>query len=278
MQDRRLVLTRTYVRTVRAGAKASPAKSSVYRHGGPQAVVPGARPRPSRQPRRRHPERVALALDHQRRHATASSSAAYSERGRPGGWSGKARQSTPTARSPAVRQATRAPEERPPATSGSPSSSPSAELVDQPKSTRHRAGPQAPGSAGRPPGRAARRERRRHLLRRGRRGRNEVRRPTPPPAPWPSTSAALRRLQVGAAGPCGVSTRALSAPPPTVRRQRGLRGAEAAHALRGSLSPQGRSPARPLRLVSAQPPVRSLTPYCCLVVWIALCTGHTCAR
>src|SRR5262249_11165821 len=50
---------------------------------------------------------------------TASSSSRRLVSGRPGGWSGKARQITATdAVSAAVRQATRAPAERPPVTSG----------------------------------------------------------------------------------------------------------------------------------------------------------------
>src|SRR4051794_13270700 len=50
---------------------------------------------------------------------TASSSARRLFSGRPGGWSGNARQQTPTApASAAVRQATRAPDERPPTRSG----------------------------------------------------------------------------------------------------------------------------------------------------------------
>ena len=50
---------------------------------------------------------------------------------RRGGCSGNARQSTPTAPvAAAVRHATRAPEDRPPAISGSPRSSPATQLVD----------------------------------------------------------------------------------------------------------------------------------------------------
>ena len=52
---------------------------------------------------------------------TASSSSSRVFSGFPGGWTGKARQSTPAAYvSAAVRQATRAPDERPPVISGSP--------------------------------------------------------------------------------------------------------------------------------------------------------------
>ena len=56
---------------------------------------------------------------------TASSSGWRVDSGRPGGCSGNARQSTPIAPvAAAVRHATRAPDERPPAISGSPRSSP----------------------------------------------------------------------------------------------------------------------------------------------------------
>ena len=56
--------------------------------------------------------------------STPSSSSSRVFSGFPGGWTGNARQSTATASAAAaVRQATRAPEERPPATSGSPASS-----------------------------------------------------------------------------------------------------------------------------------------------------------
>jgi hypothetical protein len=76
----------------------------------------------------RHPEAIALALHHEHRDldrvelvlATGGRRAAE----RPGGCSGKARHRTPTAPvAAAVRQATRAPDERPPVTKARPDSS-----------------------------------------------------------------------------------------------------------------------------------------------------------
>ena len=77
-----------------------------------------------------------------------------------GGCSGNARHSTPTAPvAAAVRHATRAPEERPPETSGSPRARPRA-AARAPRSRPRRAARPAPASGGRRRGRAARRARR----------------------------------------------------------------------------------------------------------------------
>ena len=114
------------------------------------------------------------------------------------GTPGTARPAAPPAS--AVRQATRAPELRPPNSSGRRRRT-RRRTPRRPRPARpRRAGRPGPGPAGRPPGRAARPARRRTPAATARTGvrRPGRARPTPPPAPWPSSSAA--RARAGARG------------------------------------------------------------------------------
>ena len=129
---------------------------------------------------------------------------------RRGGTSGNARQSTPAAPvASAVRHATRAPDERPPATSGE---SPSTSARNCSTTAIHAASSWCAGAGlfAPPRGTAARRARRRTPSASAASvAAARSRDCTPPPAPWPSTSqprgdSACRSCT--RAVPCGVST------------------------------------------------------------------------
>ena len=99
-----------------ATASASVARSPV------RLWLPGTVTTSRSGPGGRHPEAVAAALDDEDGHVDLLELGEARLLGRPGGWSGNARQRTPLAFvAAAVRHATRAPAERPPVTSGRPS-------------------------------------------------------------------------------------------------------------------------------------------------------------
>ena len=276
VQDRRLVSTRTYVRTVRAAAKASPGPPRVTGLAVRRLWLPGTR-RPFAAPTAaasrtgRPAPWTTSSRDRDRRRARAAGSV---RDGRPGGRSGNARQTTPrragrrggAAGDPSAGRAAADEERQPVQRAG-------AELLDdrdprrvELRRRRRRAPPgDAVGLLDERDGDAG--------GERGRRGGDEIRAPSPLPRPRARARArrAARRPDADGLvqGRAGYRARACPATLPIVRGPGGgSRGAEAARAVRRSWSRYSRSPVRLLR--PSPQPVRSLTPAATQRLWTEL--------